>query len=352
MRAMANQHQQSFNASASGSNNDSNHNNNGDPNNSNNVDDITLRLDQMNVDTAATLDFDQCRSSFDFTNADQEEVQMMVDDENVHPTARSQQHLRFDLHKQHYQSPNQQQQKMTQQQQQRYGESNILIVTNVDPNIFRDPLVKAKFESLFRVFDEHVLFRYLKSFRRVRLDFTDSRAADSARRDLNNCKLGNTAFKCYLAQIIRPNNQNSLDLDKEEDDDGNTPTEDDYDTSQQQYGQLFNQQRNNYLNIPKLSKQFLISPPVSPPVGWKPHEEGSPCIDVQLISAIANLVPGQVHEIHPASESQPGIFVEVCEEAQYDSASGDAGSGGKRIPKTANPIAAARAAIGQAMRSS
>lgn len=74
----------------------------------------------------------------------------------------------------------------------------------------------------------------------------------------------------------------------------------------------------DYLTIPKLTKQFLISPPASPPTDWQPVHEGAPVIDVQLISAIANLVPGEVHEIHSGNENQPGIFVEVCEDVQYE----------------------------------
>lgn len=96
----------------------------------------------------------------------------------------------------------------------------------------------------------------------------------------------------------------------------------------------------NFLNIPKLTKQFLISPPASPPVGWEPVTESSPCIDVQLISAIANLVPGKMHEIHPGNESQPGIYVEVCEDATFETASGSGGANQrscKRIPRTMSP---------------
>uniref|UniRef100_A0A6G1S7Z1 Calcipressin-2 n=1 Tax=Aceria tosichella TaxID=561515 RepID=A0A6G1S7Z1_9ACAR len=315
------------------SNNNNNNNNNG-----NNVDEITHRLDQMNVDTEMNEDQQQhqCVNIVSFRepgrrleNTDNDQERMSIDDENVQPASVGGCH--------------QPQQRAT----QRGGESNILIVTNVDPSVFSDSLVKAKFESLFTVYDERVLFRYLKSFRRVRLDFNTPKAADMARLNMNNYKLGKTAFKCYLAQMIRPNrnnNTNSLDIDNRQND-----YDDDRDTSSM-YGIDEQHQNNFYLNIPKLSKQFLISPPVSPPEGWKPHDESSPCIDVQLISAIANLVPGQVHEIHPGNESQPGIFVEVCEENnQYDSPSSNSKT---RIPKTANPIAAARAAIGQAMRSS
>lgn len=68
-----------------------------------------------------------------------------------------------------------------------------------------------------------------------------------------------------------------------------------------------------YLSVPKPTKQFLISPSTSSPVGWSLANEDTPCVEVRMISAIATLVPGQVHEIHAGNESQPGIYVEVCE---------------------------------------
>jgi hypothetical protein len=315
-----------------------------------NMDEITHRLNQMNVETGCmsqeqqqqqqqqpcvNISFQESSGRCQFENTN-DHMRMSVDDDELD-------NRNEDCH---------------QKRTTKRAESNILIVTNVDPNVFSDSLVKAKFESLFTVYDEKVLFRYLKSFRRVRLDFSSARQAEAARLNLNNYKLGNTTFKCYLAQMIRPNgrgndygnssssnnnnngigNRNNFDFgDGYNDDSGDTLM----DNSDQQ------EQNNFYLSIPKPSKQFLISPPVSPPEGWKPHEESTPCIDVQLISAIANMVPGQVHEIHPGNESQPGIYVEVCEENDYDSSTSNSRT---RIPKTANPIATARAAIGHAMK--
>lgn len=203
-----------------------------------------------------------------------------------------------------------QQNQLTQQRQpnnQQQNMSSILIATNVDSSVFIDDFMKSRFESLFTNYDQNVTFRYLKSFRRVRLDFTNPQTAETARSNLAEFRLGNTEFKCYSAQFIKPN----------------------YNSSSQDSGMT-----STHLNIPKLTKQFLISPPASPPVGWEPVNENSPCIDVQLISAIANLVPGKVHEIHAGNESQPGIFVEVCEDAQFESSMAKTCS---IIPKTMNP---------------
>lgn len=70
-----------------------------------------------------------------------------------------------------------------------------------------------------------------------------------------------------------------------------------------------------YLRAPALTKQFLISPPASPPVGWEPRDEGEPLVNYDLLAAIANLTPGEAHEIHPPTDSHPGIVVHVCEES-------------------------------------
>ena len=48
------------------------------------------------------------------------------------------------------------------------------------------------------------------------------------------------------------------------------------------------------LEIPQRTKQFLISPPASPPVGWEPVTEENPCVDYSLVTALASLqLPGE-----------------------------------------------------------
>ncbi|MCL4123171.1 UNVERIFIED_CONTAM: hypothetical protein GTU68_031375 [Idotea baltica] len=152
-----------------------------------------------------------------------------------------------------------------------------IIVTNLFYQMFDNPNERELFESFFEDIDEAATFHYFKSFRRVRINFCTPEQAAEARLRMHLKDYRGLTIKCYFTQPIIIGNS-------------------------------------SHLEPPKREKQFLISPPASPPVGWEPMEEAQPLVNYDLLSAVAGLSPGEAHELHPPSKDQPGIVVHICEE--------------------------------------
>ncbi|XP_059485147.1 protein sarah isoform X2 [Neocloeon triangulifer] len=164
---------------------------------------------------------------------------------------------------------------------------NSLIVTNLNSQVFKSDEEKHIIESLFNQYGETVSFQYFRSFCRMRVNFKSPASAARARIELHQAKVGCSTINCYFAQPVSP-----IDLEDQ------------------------------HLQPPALTKQFLISPPASPPYGWEQKGESDPLVNYDLLAAIANLSPGETHELHPPSGGQPGIVVHICEETAAAAESG------------------------------
>jgi len=186
-----------------------------------------------------------------------------------------------------------------------------VVVTNVDLSVFDDPLTKTGFETLFREYDCGATFHYLRCIRRIRVDFESHLTASMAKQKLDNTLIANNVIHCYFIQVLSPCTDEEA-----------------------------------YLHVPPLEKQFLISPPCSPPVGWEQPREDKPVVDYDLLAAMAQLSPGENHELQPSKEvtllgksiSTPSIVVHICEEqAANNIAVNGAKSSTRRIRQTPCP---------------
>ncbi|XP_048054114.1 calcipressin-1 isoform X2 [Chanodichthys erythropterus] len=170
-----------------------------------------------------------------------------------------------------------------------------LVATPVDDDIFSRTQIREQFEALFRAFDPGTSFQFFKSFRRVRINFTDALAAAEARVKLHKSDFNGKEMRLYFAQSVHIGSPR--------------------------------------LEPPKPEKQFLISPPASPPVGWAQSQDAMPVLNYDLLCAVSKLGPGEQYEIHTGTTNTPSVIVHVCEDEISEDEEEAAESGKRARPK-------------------
>lgn len=165
-------------------------------------------------------------------------------------------------------------------------------VTNLPNDVFEDENAKKMFEKLFSHYGSvsDTSFIYLKTFHRARVTFNNEENAKEAKKNLHG-----HLFLGYELGVFLVQRRSSLN-------------------------------NNSNLKPPPLTKQFLISPPASPPVGWEQTLESHPVINYDLLAAVATLDTSQPYQLHTSAEDAPSIVVHLCDEEEDEDVADDEGS--------------------------
>jgi hypothetical protein len=160
-----------------------------------------------------------------------------------------------------------------------------IIIRDVPKELFDDIELKENFSSLFTQISENCRIDYLKGFHRVRVVFTEPEHATAAKLILEHHKFNGVQLKAFFAQNIK--------------------------LTRRAY-----QDEEGHLKLPPLEKQFLISPPSSPPIGWEQSTEMAPVVcNFDLMARLAAYTVDDKYEVHGGDPNQPKIVVTPAKNA-------------------------------------
>ncbi|EFO86834.1 hypothetical protein GCK72_010597 [Caenorhabditis remanei] len=155
---------------------------------------------------------------------------------------------------------------------------NAIIVTQVPEDVFDNKEDKANFSSLFTQIEKDIHFDFLRSFRRVRVIFSSPENATAAKLIVQGFSFKGHELKAFFAQRIYMSANSQM------------------------------------LQPPPLEKQFLISPPCSPPVGWEQTKDMPPVVcNFDLMARLASFAIDEKYEVHNGDDLTPTIVVHPCE---------------------------------------
>ncbi|KAI6191765.1 hypothetical protein M3Y97_00263400 [Aphelenchoides bicaudatus] len=162
----------------------------------------------------------------------------------------------------------------------------IIVVPKEHKELFDNEELKKNFADLFVQVDPSVRIDYLKGFSRIRIIFERPELATTAKLLVEHHQFQGIQLKAFFAQNIKFTRR------AYQDDEG-------------------------HLKLPPLEKQFLISPPSSPPVGWTQSVEMAPVVcDFDLMARLAAYSVEDSYEVHAGDG--PKIVVIPCKQEGED----------------------------------
>ncbi|TBU41355.1 Calcipressin [Dichomitus squalens] len=188
--------------------------------------------------------------------------------------------------------------------------TNTLVITRLPPHFF-EPLIQQAFKSHFSTYGPLHTWAPIKGLARVIMVYYSEDDAEMAKESNDGLTFGETQHEPdFILRVYRADP---------------TPIESDE-----------TQEHNYYLRPPANEKNFLISPPGSPPVGWEQIREDPPNatpLAHDLITALRKLEvqeasarrgPGPEILLEPQEGVGISVCVEDCDALPFEEEQGDA----------------------------